>query len=118
MKHDALHRRARRVHSRAQVRRWEYRQRDLAKGTWVRLCRLLADARLAFIVSEEDAAMLSAEGVAAEPVGAELQPPKTIQLVPEARARSLPSHREVTVRLGPELLGARQVVLCRFTDAD
>jgi hypothetical protein len=85
---------------------------------WTRLRRVLADARLAFIVSEEDAATLAAEGVAAASVGDELQPSKTIQVVPEARARALPSHREVTVRLGPEILGARHVVLCPFTHAD
>jgi len=111
---ERLRRRARRVRSRAQVRRWEYRQRRHAKGTWVRLGRVLADARRVFVISEQDAARLAAEGLPEEPVGGELQPPKTIRFVPEDRALGLASRREIAVRPTPELLGARHLVLCRF----
>jgi hypothetical protein len=50
------------VRTRAAVRVWHYRQRDLASGVWFRLRRVLADARAADVISEEDATRLIADG--------------------------------------------------------
>ena len=41
---ERLHERARRIHERALIRAWEYRQRNHSKGVWYRLRRLLVDA--------------------------------------------------------------------------
>ena len=50
--HERLRRRAAEVRARSAIRRWEYRQRHNAKGTWFRLRRVLADARQVFATSE------------------------------------------------------------------
>lgn len=113
----SLEQRAERVRSRAAVRAWEYRQRNHAKGTWFRLRRLLADAARAYVVPEAEAHALEAEGFRPEPVGAALEPPKVMLVVPEARVASLPGKREIPVRLDAELLAARWLVLVPF-DAD
>jgi len=116
MSAPVLERRARLVRSQARVRRWEYRQRHHAKGTWLRLARLLVDAQRAFVVSEEDSATLEAEGFTAEAAGAEIEPAKTLRFVPSARAALLASGREIPVRFGPDFLAARHVVLVGFVD--
>jgi hypothetical protein len=107
-------RRARDVKSRASVRRWEYRQRNLSKGTWIRLARTLADAREAWLLSEADALRLEADGFVHEPVGEQLEPAKRILFVPEAHLAELESRRALPIHLGPELLGARFIALVRF----
>jgi len=112
---EILERRARSVRARASVRQWEYRQRRHAKGVWVRLTRLLADASQAWEVDESFAKQLIAEGCEVEPVGLELQPTKTLITFP-------PTHpdppgvgsRPIPVSLGAEFLAARHVVLRRF----
>lgn len=114
MNMEALHRRARQARARAQVKRWQYCQRHHAQGTWHLLARLLADSRAVFVVSESESEALGSEGIAAEAVGAMLEPPRTIRFVPEARIARLESRREIPVRLGPELLAARHLVLSRF----
>jgi hypothetical protein len=50
--------RASAVRTRRLVRGWQYRRRNLAAGVWFRLRRVLADARAAHVISEEDAARL------------------------------------------------------------
>ena len=115
---ESLRQRARRVKSRAAVRAWEYRQRNLAKGMWFRLRRVLADAREAYIIPEHVARRLVDAGHRTEPVGDELQPPKTIVFVPEATVAQLAGARRVPVRLGNELLAARGIALVRFSPAD
>ena len=110
----ALHERARRVRQRIALRAWEFRQRNHAHGTWFRFRRALADAERAFVASEEQVHELLAEGLAAEPVGAELQPPKTIVFAPPDRIAALGPLRETEVRLSAELLAARCLVLLRF----
>jgi len=54
--------RARAVRTRAHVRAWKYRQRNLAAGVWFRLRRVLADAKAAYVISDEDARRLLADG--------------------------------------------------------
>ena len=51
----SLERRARTYRSRMLIRAWDYRQRDHARGVWLRLRRVLADASHAYIVSGPDA---------------------------------------------------------------
>jgi hypothetical protein len=109
--HERLHRRAAEVRARSVTRRWEYRQRHHAKGTWFRLRRVLAEARLVFVTNETVARQLLAEGFSAEPVGSELFPPKTLIAVPTARAEQLIESTAIPVRLSPELLAARFLVL-------
>jgi len=111
---DSLHRRARQVQSRATIRAWEYRQRRHAKGVWFRLRRVLADAREAFLVSEQEADRLVAEGYSPEPVGAELEPPKRIFFLPAARVASITGRAQVPIKLEGKLLDARALVLIRF----
>ena len=106
--------RARRIRSRLTVRSWEYRQRDHAKGAWFRLRRVLADAERAFVVSRDDAAVLTDRGIRPEPPGLELHPPRALYFAPREVLAQLPSAREIPVRLGAELLGADHVALLRF----
>jgi hypothetical protein len=53
------------------VRAWEFRQRHHAKGMWMRLRRVLADAQSAYVIPSVEAQKLLAEGYAAHPVGRE-----------------------------------------------
>lgn len=112
----ALHDRVRRLRSRAAVRAWEYRQRNLAKGVWFDLRRLLAHAESAWSLPEDEAQRLLAEGYEAADVGNRLAPPKTILVVTEERLREVPGRAAVPLRLGPELLGARWLALVPFAD--
>jgi hypothetical protein len=109
--------RVRAVHGRAAVQRWSYRQRHLAAGVWFRLRRTLADAREAYVVSDDDARRLVADGYVPERAGLDLSPEKTILMVDETRVSSIASRRPVPVRLGPELLTASAVVLVPFDAA-
>lgn len=111
-----LQRRAREIRARAEIRKWEYRQRNHAKGVWFRLRRVLADAALAYGLNDEDMERLLAEGFGLEAVGGELQPIKRILFVPEARLQLISERREIPVRLGPELLGERNLALVRFEE--
>jgi len=111
---ESLHRRVRQMRQRALVRAWEYRQRAYAKGTWYRLRRVLADARFAYAISDEDARQLVAEGFTPEPVGAELEPGKTIVFVPRERIDAIAAKTALRVALDAELLGARAIALVRF----
>jgi hypothetical protein len=113
---DRLERRAREARTRALIRSWEYRQRHHAKGVWFRLRRLLAGARAAFAVPEAEARRLVAEGHRPEPVGEELEPPKTILFVTRERLEGIAERRELPVRLGSELLAARFLVLVAFEE--
>jgi hypothetical protein len=112
---EVLERRARSVRARASVRQWEYRQRRHAKGVWVRLTRLLADASHAWEIDEATASRLVAEGCQVESVGLELEPAKTLIVVPGKH--SDPSGvgiRPIAVNIGAEFLAARYVALRRF----
>ncbi len=114
---DAVERmrtRARLVRTRAAIRAWQYRQRNLAAGVWLRLRRVLADARSAYEIADEDARRLVAEGYRPERCGAELSPAKTLLFVERDRLARVASAREIPVGLGPEFLAARSVALVRF----
>lgn len=110
-------RRLRERRSRLLVRDWDYRQRDLARGVWFRLRRVLADAGEAFVISRAQAERLSAEGSLVEPVGLELQPPRLILFTSAERVSRLEGARELPVRLSAELLAAEGLALVRFGSA-
>jgi hypothetical protein len=109
-----LEKRARRARARAAIKRWEYRQRDLAMGVWFQLRRVLADAREAYAISRADAELLIKDGSHSEPVGARLEPPKVFIFVTPERLATIASRRSIPVRLGRELLDADALALVRF----
>jgi hypothetical protein len=111
---EAMHRRVRAIEQRTNLRRWEYRQREHARGVWFLLRRLLADAQEAFVLDAADAGRVIEMGFEPEPVGARLAPPLTLVFAPRAAVASLPSARRVPVRLSTELLSAPCVALVRF----
>jgi hypothetical protein len=107
-------RRLREMRSRVLVRDFEYRQRRHARGAWFRLRRALALAKEAYVLPREGAERLLDEGYPADPVGRELEPPRTIVLVPPERAARLAGARPVAVRLTADLLGAEGLALVPF----
>jgi hypothetical protein len=112
-----LEARVRKIRSQAAVRAWEYRQRHLAKGVWVRLRQLLAQSASAWSLPEEEAQRLLAEGYEADAVGSLLEPPKLLFVIPEERLRGISGYAPIPLRLGPELLGTRWLALVPFEDA-
>ena len=114
---DTMRARARDVRTRAAVRSWNYRQRNLAGGVWFRLRRVLADARAAYVISDDDARRLVEEGHQPEACGTEVAPEKTMLFVDEARLSGLISRRQIPVGLGPAFLAARAIALVPFEEA-
>jgi hypothetical protein len=102
------------MRSRVLVRSWRYRQRRHAGGVWFRLRRALAGASEAYAILRDEAEALVAEGRPAEPVGAELAPPKLIVRAPAARVARLASARRLELRLSAELLSAECLALVPF----
>ncbi len=113
---EILERRARQIRSRWALRAWEYRQRHYTHGVWFRLRRMLADASAAYAIPEIEAHILLAEGYAAEPVGAELEPPKVFLFVPADRLARIEGASALALRLDGELLAARHIALVPFLD--
>jgi hypothetical protein len=111
-----LNRRVSEFRARVLVRSWDYRQRNHARGVWLRLRRVLAEASAAFLVSADDAATLAAEGYRLEPVGQALEPQRSILFVPAERVARLASARAIPVRLSRELLEAQYLVLTPFDE--
>lgn len=111
-----LEQRVRALRTRCRIRAWELRQRAHAKGVWFRLRRVLADAASAFAVSEAEARRLVAEGILSEPVGDEIEPPKTILFVAAEVIGRLDSPREIAVSLSAELLAEPFLALVPFPD--
>jgi hypothetical protein len=111
---DRLRQRAKAVRTRAAIRSWKYRQRDLAAGVWFRIRRVLADAKEAYAVSSADAQQLIAEGYAPEPCGSQLAPEKLLIFVNASRLDALESRRPIPLRLDVDLLLAPAIVLIRF----
>jgi len=111
---ERLEERARRLRSRAALRAWEYRQRDLAHGVWYKLRRVLADAEQAFAIDESDAQQLIDVGCVVEPVGQALAAPMQIFFVEESLLSRLPSRRRVALHLNAEMLAAQRLALVPF----
>jgi len=112
-----LERRVREQRARLLVRSLDYSQRRHARGVWFRLRRLLADAGAAYIIPEDEARTLVAEGHREEPVGLELDPPKLIVMASSARIAQITSAQPVPIRLGGDLLAARTLALTPFEAA-
>jgi hypothetical protein len=108
---EPLQQRLRRIRERALIRSWEYRQRNHAKGAWYRLRRALVDASQAWAIDDRDADQLESEGRTPLPVGEEFAPPLRLFLLSAERLAAMPSRRRVPVRLGAELLQARNLAL-------
>jgi hypothetical protein len=113
-----LNRRLRDQRARVLIRSFGYRQRHHAHGVWFSFRRVLAGAAAAYVISEDDATTLAAEGCHVEPVGRQLQPPKLIVSVPPGRMARVASARPVPVRLGGELLAAACLGLVPFEEAE
>lgn len=96
------------------MRSLDYSQRRHARGVWFRLRRVLADASAAYIIPEDEARKLVAEGHREEPVGLELEPPKLIVMASSARIAQIASAQPVPIRLSGELLAARSLALTPF----
>lgn len=103
------------VRARARVRRWEYRQRNLAHGAWNRFRAALTHAREAYAIDEATAAALVAEGYAVDDRGRGLEPPRTLIWITAERAARLPGAHPLVLRLDAELLAARSIALVPFT---
>ena len=109
-------RRIREQRARVLVRSLDYRQRRHARGMWFRLRRVLADAGAAYVIPEDEARRLIAEGHPADPVGQELEPPKLIVMASSARIAQIASAQPVPMRLGGELLAATCLALTPFEE--
>jgi hypothetical protein len=108
-----MHKRAEAVRTRARVRAWRYRQRNLASGVWFRIRLVLADAESAYAISAEQATELRAEGFSAEACGFELAPEKTILFIEAERATAL-GVPPIRVGLGPDFHAAHALALVPF----
>jgi hypothetical protein len=95
-------------------RRWEYRQRNHARGVWFELRRALAEASHAYVIPEATSRALTEAGVEPLAVGTRLHPAKTLIMMSAAEVASLPDAREIPVGLGADFLAARHVALVRF----
>lgn len=115
---ERMRARARAVRTHAQVRAWKYRQRNLAAGVWFRLRRMMADAKTAYVISDEDAGRLIAEGYEPAACGREVVPAKDVVFVDEGRLDRLESRRPIPVDLGPAFLAASTIALVRFDETD
>lgn len=115
---ERMQARARAVKTRVLVRAWQYRQRDLAAGVWFRLRRVLTNARAAYVLTEDDARQLLAEGFQPERCGLELSPEKTIVFLDAGRVARFEWLRPIPVGLGPEFLAARAIALVAFEDRE
>ena len=102
------------VRARAQVRRWEYRQRNLAHGAWARFRAALAHARQAYAIDEATADALLAEGSVSDERGRGLEPPRTIVWITAERAARIVDPRPLELKLDAELLAARYLALVPF----
>ena len=102
------------VRARARIRRWEYRQRNLAHGAWARFRGALAHAREAYAIDDATVAALIAEGFVIDDRGRGLEPPRTIVWITAERAGRLTGARPIALRLDAELLAARCLALVPF----
>jgi len=107
-------RRLREQRARVLMRSQDYRQRHHARGVWFRLRRVLAGADAAYVIAEDDARTLAAEGCRIEPVGDALEPRKLIVIASRERIAMIASAQQVPVRLSGELLAAKCLALAPF----
>jgi hypothetical protein len=106
--------RIREIRARGRIRRWEYRQRNLAHGAWLRFRTALALAERAFRISPELHAALAADGAKIDDRGAGLEPPRRIVWISRAQAAELPGESALLLRLDAEMLAAEDLALVAF----
>ncbi|MEM9696729.1 MAG: hypothetical protein AAGA56_29600 [Myxococcota bacterium] len=110
-----MRKRVRQIHAQALVRRSDYRQRHLAKGTWMRLRRELAISERVFVLSPEEEHKLVARGFETLAVGEALHPKKRLYRVDRAQLSALEARAdEVPVGLNQTFLSAEAVALVPF----
>ncbi len=102
------------VRARARVRRWEYRQRNLAHGSWSRFREALAHAQEAYGIDDSTAEVLVAEGFLPDDRGRGLEPPRTLVWISAERAALLANARRIPLHLGAEFLAVRAFALVPF----
>jgi hypothetical protein len=111
-------RRVQQIRTRARVRRWEYRQRHLARGAWGRFRTALAMAREAYAIDGAAYEVLASEGFATDDRGTGLEPPRAIVWITAERAARLRGARPLALRLDVALLGATTLALVAFDGID
>jgi hypothetical protein len=92
---QAMRTRAHDVRTRAAIRSWKYRQRNLAAGVWFQVRRALAAAQDAYAISDADARQLLDEGYKPDACGARLEPQKTIIFVDSMRLSRIESRGRI-----------------------
>lgn len=107
--------RVKQIRARARVRRWEYRQRNLAHGAWHRFRLALAAADEIYAIDDAQLAELLAEGGTPDGRGEGLEPPRELVWIDRDRAARLPRARRLAPRLDQELLAARVLALVPFS---
>jgi hypothetical protein len=106
--------RIREIRARGLIRRWEFRQRNLAHGAWLRFRTALAQAERAFRISPQLYAALAADGGKIDNRGAGLEPPRHIVWISRAQAARLQGALELVLRLDAEMLAAEYLTLVAF----
>lgn len=106
--------RIREIRARGRIRRWEYRQRNLAHGAWLRFRTALAQADRAFRISPETYAALAAEGANVDDRGAGLEPPRHILWISREQAAELQGAHELVLQLDADMLAAQDLALVAF----
>lgn len=109
-------RRVKQVRSRVTVRRWEFRQRHLARGAWHRFRLALAAASEAYAIDERELETFVDEGCRFDDRGAGLDPAKQIVWISAERAATLPAGKRLEMRLDASMLAARRLALVPFRD--
>lgn len=108
--------RVKQVRARARIRRWEFRQRNLAHGAWHRFRLALAEARAAYSISEAELEALIEEGFAMDDRGNGLVPGKRLVWISEKRARRLASAHVLEMRLDAAMLATTEIALVPFEE--
>jgi hypothetical protein len=107
--------RIREIRARGRIRRWEYRQRNLAHGAWLRLRTALAHAERAFGISRECYAQLVASGCRIDDRGAGLEPARYIVWISPSQASALDGATELALHLNANMLAAQHLALVGFS---
>jgi hypothetical protein len=107
-------RRIQAIRARCLVRRWDYRQRNLARGAWTRFREALALAAEAYAIDAETAAVLVREGFALDARGAGLEPARTIVWITPERALRLDRTHRLAMHLDAAMLAATFLALVPF----
>jgi hypothetical protein len=106
--------RIREIRVRGRIRRWEYRQRNLAHGAWLRFRTALAQAARAFRISSELYAAPAADRARVDDRGTGLEPPRRIVWISRAQAASLQEAVELALYLDAEMLATQALALVAF----